>query len=229
MKNKILLVEDSMEMQIIIKRLLQKHQVIIIDHANEILSVLDKEKVDLILLDIVLPGKDGFTILDEINNSRFADIPIVCLTGKDQISDKVTAYTMGADDYIVKPFDFLEFKAKIDSKLMRINRGRNLSYTIGGLRVNLSSHQIFTESEEEIPVTQTEFKLFVSLSRESGSVLSRQQLMHAVWGNEESVFDRAVDVHISGLRKKIANHGVSLKAVPGVGYKVVVDSLKKSG
>lgn len=224
MKSNILLIEDNEETQNLIRRVLSKYHLVTTTNPDEVVQILDREKIDLILLDLGLPGRDGFTVLDELQASRFSTIPVVCITGKTEISDKVAAFTMGADDYIVKPFDIIEFKARIDSKIARIKKHTvEQNFTVGKLRVNWMSQQVFTAANVEIPLTQTEFKLLNCFIHESTKVFSRQELMNAVWGNEETVFDRAVDVHISSLRRKLMNHGIRFKSVPGVGYRFLVD------
>lgn len=224
MKSNILLIEDNEETQNLIRRVLTKHHLVTTTNPDEVVQILDREKIDLILLDLGLPGRDGFTVLDELQASRFSTIPVVCITGKTEISDKVAAFTMGADDYIVKPFDIIEFKARIDSKIARIKKHTvEQNFTVGKLRVNWMSQQIFSEANVEIPLTQTEYKLLICFIHDSTKVFSRQELMNAVWGNEETVFDRAVDVHISSLRRKLMHHGIRFKSVPGVGYRFLVD------
>ncbi len=224
MKSNILLVEDSEEFQFMVRKVLTKHNVITTSNPDDVIKILDREKIDLILLDLGLPRRDGFSVLDELQNSRFGSIPVVCLTGKTEISDKLAAFSLGADDYIVKPFDIIEFKARIDAKISRIKKyAVDQNVVVGKLRLNWMSQQIFTEANHEIPLTQTEYKLLVCLVHDSAKVYSRQELMNAVWGNEESVFDRAVDVHISSLRKKLSSHGIRFKSVPGVGYKILID------
>ena len=224
MKSNILLIEDNEETQNLIRRVLSKHHLVTTTNPDEVVQILDREKIDLILLDLGLPGRDGFTVLDELQASRFSSIPIVCITGKTEISDKVAAFTMGADDYIIKPFDIIEFKARIDAKIARIKKHTvEQNFTVGKLRVNWMSQQIFSEANVEIPLTQTEYKILICFIHDSTKVFSRQELMNAVWGNEETVFDRAVDVHISSLRRKLMNHGIRFKSVPGVGYRFLVD------
>ena len=224
MKSNILLVEDSEEFQFLMRKVLSKHNLIATSHADEVIQILEREKIDLILLDLGLPGRDGFSVLDELQGSRFGSIPVVCITGKTEISDKVAAFSLGADDYIIKPFDVIEFKARIDSKISRLKKfsiEQNLS--VGRLRVNWMSQQIFTEANVEIPLTQTEYKILICFINDSSKVFSRLDLMNAVWGNEETVFDRAVDVHISSLRKKLSGHGIKFKSVQGVGYRILIE------
>lgn len=224
MKSNILLVEDSEEFQFLIRKILTKHNVIVTANPDDVLPILEREKIDLILLDLGLPVRDGFTVLDELQSTRFGSIPVICITGKSEISDKVAAFSMGADDYIVKPFDIIEFKARIDSKIARLKKfALEQNFAVGRLRVNWMSQQLFTEANVEISLTQTEYKLLICFINDSSKVFSRLELMNAVWGNEETVFDRAVDVHISSLRKKLSTHGIKFKSVQGVGYKILIE------
>lgn len=225
MKSHILLIEDSEEFIYMMRKVLNKHNLIATSDPDDVMKILDREKIDLILLDLSLPKRDGFTILDELQASRFGTIPVICLTGKTELSDKLAAFSLGADDYIIKPFDVIEFKARIDSKIMRIKKFNiEQNIRVGNLRVNWMSQQVFTKANVEIPLTQTEYKLLICFVNDSTKVYSRQDLMNSVWGNEESVFDRAVDVHISSLRKKLSSHGIQFKSVQGVGYKILIEN-----
>lgn len=222
----ILLVEDSLAYQTMVKNLLGHHKIIIVDDPDEVISNLDNNIIDLVLLDITLPKRDGYTILHEIQgHSKHNLTPVICLTGKDQIADKVTAFSLGADDFIQKPFDAIEFRARIDGKLNKFARRTQvkLNLTVGVIVMDIMSHKIYSSDGVEISLTQTEFKLLHHFGKHVGNILSREQLLGSVWGDEGAVFDRAVDVHICSLRKKLLPYGLAFKSIPGFGYKLVVN------
>lgn len=221
----ILLIEDSVSFQTIVKHLLSNHSVIVTDDPDMVFPLLSSRDVGLILLDISLPKKDGYTILSELKVSEFSEIPVICLTGRSEISDKISAFSLGADDYIQKPFDPLEFKARVDSKFLKSQKADQVknTITIGDIRLDMLSHRVMTLDNVEISLTQTEFKILSCLCKHPGNVFSREQLLSIVWGDEGAVFDRTVDVRISSLRKKLFRQQIKIKSVIGVGYKVFVE------
>jgi DNA-binding response OmpR family regulator len=227
----ILLVEDAPEYQTMVSKILGHHKIIVTDDPDMVNTLLEKNDIDLILLDISLPKRDGYSILHEIQgSSKFQHIPVICLTGKDQVSDKVTAFSLGADDFIQKPFNPIEFKARIDSKLAKNAKKKTLTNTlsVGNLIIDITSHRVYlSTNESEVVLTQTEFKILHHLSLHQGQVFSREHLLSSVWGDDGAVFDRAVDVHVCSLRKKLHNHGVEFKSVPGIGYKLLVSDVNK--
>lgn len=225
--NTILLIEDAPEYKVMVTRLLGHHRVLVTDDPDQVSSFLDGNNVDLILLDITLPKRDGYSVLQELqSNPEYKDIPVICLTGKNAITDKVTAFSLGADDYIQKPFDPMEFRARIDAKLAKSSRKKMDSQrlNLGEIVIEQESHRVFSRTgNKEIVLTLTEYKILNYLGRRPGQVYSREQLLVAVWGDEEAVYDRAVDVHVCALRKKLSSYGLSFKSVPGVGYKIEIN------
>ncbi len=222
----ILLVEDAPEFQIMVKRLLKNYHVVITDDPDQVLDFIKNTKIDLVLLDLTLPKRDGYSVLQELqSNAEAEDIPVICLTGKTEITDKVTAFSLGADDYIQKPFDPMEFKARVDAKLAkRVQKNERVQkLSIGDIIIDVSSHRVFGRLDNrDIVLTQTEYKILKYLGRRPGQVYTREQLLVAIWGDEGAVFDRAVDVHICSLRKKLSPYGLSFKSVSGVGYRIEV-------
>src|SRR5262249_6623062 len=147
---------------------------------------------------------------------RASQIPVICLTGKTETASKVAAFTLGVEDYIVKPFDTIELRVRVEAKLKKIQRARNKSdhLVVGRLQIdrdNYTVHVTEASSRREISLTPTEFKLLCHLARQPERVFSREQLMTAVWGNDAEVFDRAVDVHMSGVRRKLGELGEYLQ------------------
>lgn len=223
----ILLVEDSVEYQKIIQHTFPMHKVTTMEDVDSALHFLKNTNCDLILLDIGLPKKNGYSLLSELQSlPHLSGIPIICLTGKTEITDKTTAFSLGADDYIVKPFDPIELRVRVDGKLNKSNRQKSKAdvTVLGALEINHGLHKASLHTNgapREIHLTQTEFKLLVCLVRRPEQVFSRDQLLVAAWGESAKVLDRAVDVHVCSLRKKLLNYGGCVKSVPGVGYKFV--------
>jgi len=179
-----------------------------------------KESFDLIVLDVMLPGKDGFEVCRELRRNGL-HMPIIMLTARTQDSDKVLGLELGADDYVTKPFNPRELRARIKAVLRRTGNELHELYSFGDVEVDFSRHEL-RNAGKPVTVTHMEFKLLEALIRSRGRVLSRAQLLDDVWGLDNFVTDRAVDTHMANLRKKIEtrpSHPRYLTTVPGVGYR----------
>lgn len=191
---------------------------------------LEEAVPDLVLLDIMLPGEDGLTILKRLRQqSETESLPVLMLTAKSEEMDKVRGLDLGADDYMVKPFGILELLSRIRAIIRRADRykkddkkngERQTRYEYGGLRVDKDSHEVIALGEE-VQLTKKEFQLLCTLMENSGHVLTREQLMSQVWGFEYSGETRTVDIHVNTLRKKIGDDGTLIQTIRGVGYKFV--------
>ncbi len=227
----ILVVEDSPEHQKLVARVLGSFHLSFVESAEEAWVKLSARDYDLILLDISLPNKDGYTLLAEIQSLRhLQETPIICLTGKSGITDKITAFTLGADDYVVKPFDPLELKARVEGKISKRHRIKTSSLFIefNALRIDLTTQRVFQgENREPLELTPIEFRLLSKLTSWPERVFTRDQLLIAGWGENASVLDRAVDVHICGLRKKLGSIGSCIEAISGTGYRISEIKFKK--
>ncbi len=179
-------------------------------------------KTDLIILDVMLPGEDGFSLCRRIRKS--ADVAIIMVTARGEESDRVMGLQLGADDYLPKPFSLWELEARVQAVLRRYVRrlhpGRELR--IGGLKIDLDQRSVSVDGEAK-ELTRSEFDMLVQLANEPGRVLSREQLLVSVQGGEAEAYDRVVDAHISNLRRKLEKNPKSpvyLKTVWGIGYKL---------
>ncbi len=182
----------------------------------EAANLIEKEPFDLILLDIMLPGIDGFELMDYI---RTTGIPVIFLTAKNAVSDRVKGLRMGAEDYIVKPFDVLELLARVDVVLRRYNKV-DCVLEIGGLTIDTRSMQVKRDGEE-IPLTKKEYDLLHHLITSRGVVFSREELMQKVWNYEYFGDMRTVDVTVRRLREKIEDDPgkpALIMTKRGVGY-----------
>lgn len=224
----ILVIEDSPEYQLLVSRALSQHKLIVVDHPDMVMNALEANSIELIILDITLPSRDGFSVLQEIqSHALYEEIPVICLTGKDQISDKVTAFSLGADDYVQKPFNPIELKARVESRLIKRTRNLSKNLELGEVQIDFNSHRVTVDGGlKEVSLTQTEFKILSYMGKHPDQVFSREQLLVSIWGDDGAVFDRAVDVHVCSLRKKLAPYGVQFKSVAGVGYKIGLNARK---
>lgn len=184
---------------------------------------VEKALPDLILLDIMLPGEDGLSILKKLKNAdRTARLPVIMLTAKGGELDRVKGLDMGADDYITKPFSVLELISRIKALLRRCDEGVGRSLSVGNITLSMAQRQV-TAGAQRVMLTFTEFELLHSLMLNVGIVLSRDRLMEQIWGLDADLESRTVDMHIKALRQKLGAAGGHIKTVRSVGYKMEVD------
>lgn len=180
----------------------------------EAANLIEKETFDLILLDIMLPGIDGFELMDYI---RTTGIPVIFLTAKNAVSDRVKGLRMGAEDYIIKPFDILELQARVEGVLRRHGKLETL-LTVGDLSINTVSMQVMKRGEE-IGLTRKEYELLLLFARNIGVVLSKNTIYERVWGGEYPDNTRTVELHIQRMKKKVGWDD-KIKPVYGMGYRL---------
>lgn len=201
------------------------------DSGEEGLEVLKKESVDLVLLDIMLPGIDGMEMLKRIRkNPDTAELPVIMLTAKSEEINKVLGLEVGADDYISKPFGIYELVARVKAVLRRSERSKTVPaaaadmdeiITIDKIVINNTTHEV-TVNGKTVELALKEFELLYVLAKHRTRVFSREVLLDKIWGYEYAGETRTVDVHIRNLRKKIEeddNKPKYIKTVRGVGYK----------
>ena len=187
-------------------------------------AALRGAKPDLILLDIMLPGEDGISILRRLRSlPDTAAIPVILLTAKNTEYDKVIGLDSGADDYIAKPFGMMELVARIRAVLRR-SQDKLLSadshpLTAGAISIDERAHTVCV-SGRDVQLTLKEYQLLVLLMKNQGAVLTRDVLLENIWGYGSESETRTVDVHIRTLRQKLGNSGVLIETVRGVGYRM---------
>ena len=214
----ILIVEDDKAISNLIKLTVKKTG-FFCDTAYDGEAALEKineKKFDLILLDIMLPKVNGFEILEYIEPLK---IPVIFLTAKNSVEDKVKGLRMGAEDYIVKPFEPTELLARIDVVLRRYKKTEEV-ITIGGLTINQVSMQV-TRDNKEILLTPKEYNILLLFVHNPNVALYRETIYERVWGEEFEYGTKTVDLHIQRLRKKVGWEKI-LKAVNKVGYRLEV-------
>ena len=193
------------------------------------LSIIEKNEPDLLLLDLMLPGIDGFDIAKKIRSmKKIRNLPIIMLTAKGEEADVVTGLELGADDYVVKPFSPRVLTARIKSVLRRRNSDleqdeNEKELIIEGLKIHSGRHQV-TADGESIPLTHSEFRILKFLAVKPGWVFTRSQIVDAIHGDSYPVTERSVDVQVVGLRKKLGKYGSYIETVRGVGYRFKEDN-----
>ena len=180
----------------------------------EAANLIEKELFDLILLDIMLPGIDGFELMDYIKSTG---IPVIFLTAKNAVQDRVKGLRMGTEDYIVKPFDILELLARVEGVLRRHGKLETV-LRVGGLEINLPSMQV-TRAGEESPLTRKEYELLLLFAQNVGVVLSKTTIYERVWGGEYPDNTRTVELHIQRMKKKVGWDD-KIRPVYGMGYRL---------
>lgn len=176
---------------------------------------------ELIVLDIMLPGEDGLSLLQQLRQHTVTcKIPVIIVSARDSELDAVKGLDGGADDYITKPFGVMEFISRVHAVLRRSeNKKIDEVFELGGIRVDDSKHNVMVAGEE-CTLTFKEYKLLITLMKNHGIVLSRERLMQLVWGTDFAGETRTVDMHITSLRKKLGSCGCMIKTVRNVGYKL---------
>ena len=192
-----------------------------VSNGKELRALLKEELPDLILLDIMLPGEDGYSILERLKASQETkNIPVIMVTAKEAEFDKVKGLEGGADDYITKPFGMMEFVARVKAVLRRCARqSEERELHCKGLRVNVSRHEVSYQGEVK-ELTRKEFELLEYLMENKGLVMSRNQILCHVWGYDFDGETRTVDVHVRTLRQKLGEAGNLIETVRGVGYRI---------
>lgn len=215
----ILIVEDEAPISNLIRLSLTKegyHCDCAFDGA-EALDYLEKRRYDLILLDVMIPEIDGFELMDYI---RPLEIPVIFLTAKAAVQDRVKGLRLGAEDYIVKPFEVVELLARVDVVLRRYKKC-DMVLEIGGLKIDTGSMQVWRDGRE-ISLTKTEYELLLLFARNPRRAMYRETIYERVWGEEYPFGSKAVDMQIQRLRKKTGWESC-LRAVNKVGYRLEVE------
>lgn len=189
--------------------------------ADTFWAAMEKEKPKLILLDIMLPGEDGISILKKLKaQSTTADIPVIMATAKGTEYDKVIGLDLGADDYLAKPFGMMEMVSRVKAVLRRAYKDEKTEIVaVGKLTLNPQTHTVKADGEKVI-LTLKEFELLHKFMRHPGRVYSREQLLSDIWGADYVGETRTVDVHIGTLRTKLGECGEYIDTVRGVGYRL---------
>ena len=215
-------VEDDVDIARIINKTLTKqgYQVYSFQDGKSFIDAFNKQKPDLVLLDLMLPDMNGNDIIKFIRNDiENNEVEIIIISAKRMLMDKVEGLDLGADDYLEKPFDLLELMSRVNARLRRHQNKNILIYN--NLKVDLQKHLVFLDNKE-IVCTNKEFDILTYLLQRKGQAVSRDDLLTFLWGDNNSDYEsRTIDVHIKSLRSKLNdNDGSLIQTIYGIGYKI---------
>ncbi|MCL4193621.1 MAG: response regulator [Thermoguttaceae bacterium] len=222
----VLVIEDEDDIRELVAYNLSKegYRVIAVATGEEGIAVAEAKYPHAVLLDLMLPGVDGLTVCRRIKgNPRTEQIPIIMLTAKGEEADIVSGFNLGADDYITKPFSPRVLVARLRAVLRRRMSAGELEdgdspVEYHGLKIHPGRHEVSVDGQP-VELTSTEFRVLHFLARRPGWVFTRQQILDGVHGDNYAITERAVDVHVVGLRKKLGSAGEYIETVRGVGYR----------
>lgn len=227
---RILLVEDAPDTRALVARALADYRVESVGTLLDAERLLKQERFDLMLLDIGLPDGDGLKFLSRQSaEPQERRVPTLVVSAHDDVPSKVMAFSLGVEDFVTKPFDPSELRARVRAKLRKHEeeKARGDVVTIGELTLNASEHRAERRDAQgrtrPVEFTAKEFQLLLFLAKRPETVVSRETILDGLWGRDANVVDRAIDTHISHIRRKLGSESrVSIKAVPGEGYRLSV-------
>jgi two-component system phosphate regulon response regulator PhoB len=222
---RLLLVEDNEDLaHSVVEVMAEKHEVL---HASDIAAAKNTLKTgnfDLLLLDVTLPDGSGFDFYEDLLNEGLLSIPVIFLTGQSDLDSRMKGLSLGAQDYILKPFYVKELMLRIEMRLQQFEASSSV-FICGDLKFEKDQHRVSHVSAEKkaLNLTPNEYKILALLAASPGVILSRANIVDAVWGKGFSLSDKAVNTHISNLRKKIPAGRCKIVAIEGKGYSLQVD------
>jgi two-component system, OmpR family, alkaline phosphatase synthesis response regulator PhoP len=222
---KILIVDDEEHIRELISFNLKNngYEIVTSDNGNEAIRIIEDENINLVILDLMLPGIDGYEVCKKIRyDSKTSHIPIIMLTAKSEELDKILGLELGADDYMTKPFSVRELMARVKALLRRTTALEvSPKYSFGNIAINLEKHKV-TKNGKIVELTLKEFELLSIFINNKGKVMTRDFLLDKIWGYEYIGETRTVDVHIRHLRQKIEDDDSSpeyIETIRGIGYR----------
>lgn len=219
---KLLVVDDDAHIRELVKVFLQHEGLEVIEATDGVdaLSKLAAEKVDMVVMDIMMPNMDGWALCEEIR-SFDTDLPILMLTAKGETSQKVKGFHLGTDDYLVKPFEPAELIVRVKSILKRYRISLSQVVEAGNVKLNRSTHEVDLDGET-ILLRLKEFELLFTLASYVGKTFSREQLIEEIWGFDYEGDERTVDVHIKRIRERFPQEvsGFVIRTIRGLGYRL---------
>lgn len=222
---KILIVDDDLHIRELIHVILSKEGLSTVEAADgkEALSLLETEKIDLIILDIMMPNMDGWVFCREVRSYYSDTLPILMLTAKGETAQKVKGFDLGADDYMVKPFAAAELIARVKALLKRYSITISNQIKIGHVMIDRTSYKV-SIGNQDITLPLKEFELLFKLATHQQKTFSREQLIEDIWGFDYEGDERTVDVHIKRLRQRFSQDDSPFKitTIRGLGYRLEV-------
>lgn len=220
---RVLIVEDEVDIADLIMFNLQRagYEVLKAHDGITGTETAIRERPDLIVLDLMLPGRDGYSVFREIRrDARTSRIPVIMLTARAQTEDRIQGLEAGADDYLTKPFSPKELVLRVNAILKRTDAPPGaVEYEFGPFRFDKNAVRFYLDNEP-VDLTATEFKLLLFLCERFGKQQDRNDLLRTVWGYSDEVHSRTLDTHMKRLRQKLGSHGALIETVRGVGYRV---------
>ena len=223
--NRILIVEDDENLSLLYQSALKNERFEVFRAMNGVdaLNILDKQFIDLIISDIMMPDMDGYELAESLREAGY-ELPILFITAKDSFEDKKRGFTIGVDDYMVKPIDVNEMILRVDALLRRAQIVHTKELVVGKTRLDQETYQIKTTDQTET-LPQKEFLLLYKLLAYPNKIFTRQQLMDEICGLDSDTDERTIDVHIKRLRTRLEkNSDFSIETIRGLGYKAVIHS-----
>ena len=223
MKSKIMVVDDEMHIRELVRFYLDKAGFDTIEAANaeEALDIVENQYIDLAVVDIMMPGMDGFELVEQMRQYR--EFPVIMLTAKSQSKDKLRGFSLGIDDYVTKPFDPDELMARVKTILKRYSINSSNVVKIGDVIFDGDKYEVrYQDQIIHLPLKQ--FELACELAKNPNQIFTREQLIEKIWGMDYDGFDRTVDVHIKRIRENLGHlPGFKVVTVRGLGYKIEVE------
>lgn len=223
MKSKIMVVDDEMHIRELVRFYLDKAGFDTIEAANaeEALDIVENQYIDLAVVDIMMPGMDGFELVEQMRQYR--EFPVIMLTAKSQSKDKLRGFSLGIDDYVTKPFDPDELMARVKTILKRYSIKSSNVVKIGDVIFDGDKYEVrYHDQIIHLPLKQ--FELAFELAKNPNQIFTREQLIEKIWGMDYDGFDRTVDVHIKRIRENLGHlPGFKVVTVRGLGYKIEVE------
>ncbi|MFE0504357.1 response regulator transcription factor [Peribacillus butanolivorans] len=222
---KLLVVDDDPHIRELIHLLLSKEGLSIVEATDgeEALSIIETEKIDLIILDIMMPNMDGWAFCHELRTYYSESLPILMVTAKGETAQKVKGFDLGTDDYLVKPFAPAELVARVKALLKRYKISVSNQIEIGDVLIDRTSYKVYF-ANRDLPLPLKEFELLFKLAAHPQKIFSREQLIEDIWGFDYGGDERTVDVHIKRLRQRLSNEASPFKitTIRGLGYRLEV-------
>lgn len=221
--HRILIVEDEQDIADLIGFNLQRagYEVLKAHDGIEGTETALRERPDLIVLDLMLPGRDGFAVFRELRRDpRTVGIPVIMLTARAQTEDRIQGLEAGADDYLTKPFSPKELMLRVQAILKRADSPPGtVDFSYGPFRFDKNAQKFYLDNQPA-ELTSTEFKLLLFLCERAGKQQDRNDLLRTVWGYSDAAHSRTLDTHMKRLRQKLGSHGVWIETVRGIGYRI---------
>ena len=216
---KLLIVDDEKLIRDVIKEYakIENFETLEADNGEEALDIINKQSIDLIILDIMMPKMDGFTFLKEVKK----DIPVIILSARSEEYDKLAGFDLNADDYLTKPFSPKELMARVKAVLKRYKGTNGELFTYEDLKIDFKAHSVYIK-DKELKLTPKEYELLVYFTENENIALSRDVLLNKLWGYDFYGDDRTIDTHIKMLRNNLGKYRDLITTVRGVGYKFVL-------